>query len=590
MSDAIRWYDANAEDVSRRYESVAAEIVHGWLVDLLPSEPALVLDVGAGTGRDAAWLASHGLEVVAVEPSGPMLAEAQRLHPLPSIQWISDSLPGLDKLFRLGLSFDLILLSAVWMHVPPADRARAFRKLVTLLKPGGCIAITLRHGPAEPERGIHDVSRAEIEHLARAHGAFVERAADSKDELGRGAVTWTQLAVRLPDDGSGALPLLRHIILNDDKSSTYKLALLRVLCRIADGTAGYARDTNDGHVAVPLGLVGLYWVRLFKPLLAAGLPQNPTNQGDERLGFVKDGFRKLNGVSHLDLRIGISFGLDRSAALHSALRDACDTITRMPAHYITYPGGGPVLPVKRTGRVPRPDTIYLNEAYLSGFGDLLVPRHLWRALQRFDVWIEPALISEWSRLMIGYAEKQGRKLLDAKIAAAMTWSEPSRDVRIAREQAVRLIDFGKLHCVWSGRTLSANTLDIDHCFPWAAWPCDDLWNLLPAHRSVNQKQKRDRLPSSELLRSAQYRIEEWWVEGYLKAQNQALRERFLIEATATLPMIERDGACGLSELFAALNLQQIRLRHDQQIPVWDPETAMRLTSNSSVTHDNETTS
>ena len=102
MSDAIRWYDANAEDVSRRYESVAAEIVHGWLVDLLPSAPALVLDVGAGTGRDAAWLASHGLEVVAVEPSGPMLAEAQRLHRSPSIRWISDSLPGLDKLFRLG--------------------------------------------------------------------------------------------------------------------------------------------------------------------------------------------------------------------------------------------------------------------------------------------------------------------------------------------------------------------------------------------------------------------------------------------------------------------------------------------------------
>ena len=53
MSDAIRWYDANAEDVSRRYESVAAEIVHGWLVDLLPSAPALVLDVGAGTVLEA---------------------------------------------------------------------------------------------------------------------------------------------------------------------------------------------------------------------------------------------------------------------------------------------------------------------------------------------------------------------------------------------------------------------------------------------------------------------------------------------------------------------------------------------------------
>jgi protein-L-isoaspartate O-methyltransferase len=571
MSDAIRWYDANAEDVSRRYESVAAETVHGWLVDLLPTAPALVLDIGAGSGRDAAWLASRGLEVVALEPSGAMRAEAQRLHPSPSIRWISDALPSINHVFRLGLSFDLILLSAVWMHVSPTDRARGFRKLMALLKPGGCMVITLRQGPAEPERGIHDVSQAEIEHLARAHGAFVEKATDSQDQLGRSAVTWTQLAVRLPDDGSGALPLLRHIILNDDKSSTYKLALLRALCWVADGAAGYARDTDDGHVSVPLGLVGLYWVRLFKPLLAAGLPQNPTNQGDERLGFVKAGFRNLNSVSHLDLRIGMLFGADRSNALHSALRDACDTITRMPAHYMTYPGGGPVLPVKRIGRVARPETIQLNEAYLSGFGDLLVPRHLWRALQRFDVWIEPALIAEWSRLMNVYAARQGRKIADEKIAAAMTWSEPSRDVRIAREQAVRLIESSKLHCVWTGRSLSVDALDVDHCFPWAAWPCDDLWNLLPAQRSVNQNQKRDKLPGVELLRSAQDRIQEWWDKGYLKADNQVLPERFMTEAKATLPMTEYDES-RLDDVFAALNLQQIRLKHDQQVPVWEPST------------------
>ena len=225
---------------------------------------------------------------------------------------------------RLGLSFDLILLSAVWMHVPTADRTRAFRKLVTLLKPGGCLAITLRPGPAEPERSIYAVSQAEIERLSREHGAFVEIATESKDELGRGALNRTQLVVRLPDDGTGALPLLRHIILNDDKSSTYKLALLRGLCRIADGAAGYVRDADDGHVAVPLGLVGLYWIRLFKPLLAAGLPQSPTNQGDAQLGFVKEGFRQLNDVSHLDLRIGMVFGEDRSNALHAALRDACN--------------------------------------------------------------------------------------------------------------------------------------------------------------------------------------------------------------------------------------------------------------------------
>jgi hypothetical protein len=521
-----------------------------------------------------AWLASCGLEVVAVEPSAAMRTEAQRLHPSPSIRWIADSLPGLDQTLRLGLSFDLILLSAVWMHIPPANRARAFRKLVTMLKPGGSIAITLRHGPAEPERGIHTVSRAQIERLAREHGAFVERAADSRDELERSAVSWTQLAIRLPDDGSGALPLLRHIILNDDKASTYKLALLRVLCRIADGAAGYASDADDGHVAVPLGLVGLYWVRLFKPLIAAGLPQSPTNRGDEKLGFVKDGFRRLKDVSHLDLRIGMIFAGDRSIALHAALRDACDTITRMPAQYMTYPGGGPVLPVNRISRVPRPETIHLDEVYLSGFGELLVPRHLWRALQRFDVWIEPALIAEWSRLINVYAARQGRNITDGTIAQAMTWSEPIRDVGIAREQAIRLIQATTLHCVWSGRVLSIEGLDIDHCFPWAAWPCDDLWNLLPAHRSVNQNQKRDRLPGAALLVSAQERIEEWWEQGYQKAPNPLLAERFFGEAKASLPIIG-DQTPSLGDVFGAIVLQRLRLKHDQQIPVWEPVASRR---------------
>jgi hypothetical protein len=370
--------------------------------------------------------------------------------------------------------------------------------------------------------------------------------------------------VRLPDDGTGALPLLRHIILNDDKASTYKLALLRGLCRIADGAAGYVRDADDGHIAIPLGLVGLYWIRLFKPLLAAGLPQSPTNQGDAQLGFVKEGFRQLKDVSHLDLRIGMAFGGDRSNALHAALRDACNTITRMPAHYMTYPGGGPILPVKRIGRVSTPRKIHLNDAYLFSFGELLMPRHLWRALQRFDVWIEPALIAEWSRLMNSYATRQDRKISEGKIATAMTWSEPSRDVRIAREQAVRLLESSKLHCVWSGRPLSVESLDVDHCFPWAAWPCDDLWNLLPADRKVNH-QKRDKLPGAELLRSAQDRIQEWWERGYLKADNHLLPERFMTEAKATLPMIEHDDA-HLDDVFAALNLRQTRSKHDQQVP------------------------
>ena len=312
--------------------------------------------------------------------------------------------------------------------------------------------------------------------------------------MGRSEVHWTQVAIRLPDDGTGALPLLRHIILNNDKSSTYKLGLLRTLCRIADGASGFTRDHDDTFVAVPLGLIALTWIRLFKPLVKSGLPQTPSNIGYQRLGFVSDAFRKLSEVSHLDLRVGMTFTGEIAAALHESLKQVATTITRMPANYMTYPNGGKILPVNRVGRVPRPSRLVLDSAYVFAFGDMLVPRHLWKALQRFDAWIEPALVSEWIRLIKFYASRQGRSVEDSVVAVAMTWKELTRDVRVAREQALKLSQAGQLFCVWSGRKLIGDAVDLDHCFPWAIWPCGDLWNLMPAHRTVNQGKREVACP------------------------------------------------------------------------------------------------
>ena len=85
-------------------------------------------------------------------------------------------------------------------------------------------------------------------------------------------------------------------ILNDAKSSTYKLALLRTLCRIAEGSAGLAREMGDDHVALPLGMVALIWLRLYVPLLRHDLPQSPANRRrGETLSFARTGLRALLG-------------------------------------------------------------------------------------------------------------------------------------------------------------------------------------------------------------------------------------------------------------------------------------------------------
>jgi hypothetical protein len=104
---------------------------------------------------------------------------------------------------------------------------------------------------------------------------------------------------------------------------------------------------------------------------------------------------------------------------------------------------------------------------------LRLPQHLYTALQRFDAWLEPALLAEWARLIKGYALRQHRAVDENTLVAALAWSDPARDVGLARGQALRLLESGGLQCVYSGRRLTANTLDIDHCLPWHAWPCSD---------------------------------------------------------------------------------------------------------------------
>ena len=575
MTDAIAWYNAHAETAVARYESTSFERVHGWLADLLPTAPAAILDVGAGSGRDAAQLSRMGYDVVAVEPSDPMRKLGRVQHADCSITWLDDQLPALKRTFATGLSFDVILLSAIWMHIAPTDRPRAFRKLITLLKPGGLLAITLRKGPDDDNRGFHPVTVDELRRLARDHGAYVERESTDDDQMGRGDVRWSQVAIRLPDDGTDALPLLRNVILNDSKSSTYKLGLLRVLCRIADGAFGLAEEQDQDHVSIPMGLVALTWIRLYKPLIDADIPQSPVNtHGGHKLGFVRhDGIERLD-ISHHDLRVGAQFTSDTVAALHRALSDVTSTIVRMPVRYMTYPNSSdPILPVRHKGTPDRPPPLKggsLTPGYLASFGTLRVPIHLWMAIRRLSVWIEPAIVAEWKQIMRTYAGRQGRPLDELALARAMAWLDPERDVRVAREEADRLLVAGPLRCVWTGRRLSRRNFDIDHCFPWAIWPCGDLWNLMPAHRQVNQHEKRNLLPGDRILRQAEERIHDWWNGAYRTAQNPLLADRFALEAAASLPGVT-PASDGLDDYYAGLALQRVRLKHNQQAPEWTGE-------------------
>lgn len=190
-------YALEAPDLLKTYESIPFMKTQRVVLRLLPKPPRRLLDIGAGTGRDAAGFASLGYDVVATEPVAEMRRGARTLHPDPRIAWLDDSLPDLTRLSRRRQCFDIVMMTAVWMHLDEGERRRGMANIAALMTPGGVLALTLRYGPVPPGRRMFEVSTRETVALARAHGLVLVLRREAPTLLKRGQpVTWKRLVLR----------------------------------------------------------------------------------------------------------------------------------------------------------------------------------------------------------------------------------------------------------------------------------------------------------------------------------------------------------------------------------------------------------
>ncbi|GAA2151442.1 hypothetical protein GCM10009760_46840 [Kitasatospora kazusensis] len=203
-------YAETADALAVQYEEVTFAEVHRDVLQLVPAEPGRILDVGAGTGRDAAALAARGHRVVAVEPTAELRAHGQRIHADSGIDWVDDALPHLTELTELtgltGLTsrqrpgrFDAVFATAVWMHLDAEERRRAMARIAELLVPGGRFFVNLRHGPVPAGRRMFDVPPAELTELGAAYGLETVHRSERSDLHGRDGVRWSSLVLQAKD-------------------------------------------------------------------------------------------------------------------------------------------------------------------------------------------------------------------------------------------------------------------------------------------------------------------------------------------------------------------------------------------------------
>ncbi len=623
-----QFYNKNATELAKQYLSKTFEEVHQSWAQFLPAiienPNARILDLGAGAGRDAKHIAElakikhkieNNIQVYAVEPATELADLGAKVTKGLKVKWLNDALPSLSVITKQEVSFDLILLSAVWMHIPQSARARSIRKLANLLKPGGKLVISLRHGQTEDDfkqRKMHVVCADELKRLATDVGLFTKLETQKEaDKLGRKHVSWQTVVLQMPDDGTGAFPFIRHVAINDGKSATHKLALLRVLLRIADGHPGAVirRESSPygDRVILPAGLVALYWCHQYKDLIDTHqLFQSPNKSPN--MGFMKpNGWHKLTHRSASDYRIGNLFTGEDAIALHKTISAAVSNIKTMPCRYITLPNqeanSRAMVFEVASQSVKAKDSIFLDLQTLEQWGEFSLPESTWLAFNRYACWIEPVLVSEWVKTMASYSGNSQYSSPEKQfhLYQALNWLEPKRtttEVRSRFEQLKQQLPKSEqIQCVWSAKSLKQK-YDIDHSMPFSRWPNNDLWNLLPTDCNINN-QKSDRLPTEHKLKVSKERIQHWWQMAWLNDNNSlaervevneipagyqinaqtfktstkleqtatAQSKRFFAEANIALPGLNSDNT-SIDDLFEALVMQRGRLKEMQQLREW----------------------
>jgi hypothetical protein len=429
------------------------------------------------------------------------------------------------------------------------------------------MVITLRHGGFSDGRTAYSVSADELKRFASEFGLrflLRTRGEYELDQLERPEVSWETVELSLPDDGTGAFPLLRNIVINDAKAATYKIALIRSLLRIAEGHPGAVVRSKSNHrqVALPLGLVAMYWLKLFKPLVDTFNMQQSANTA-KGLGFIKDnGWRKLGAYTNNDFFVG-AIHTENAKSIHATFGHIAALINNMPAKYITLPGTDKaVFEIEKTSPKAPKSSIVLDHDYFSSFGVFYVPREIWNTLSNFSCWIEPALVNEWVRIMQNFKNNAAQEFTLDQYHQALRWEDATRSTHLVRE---RIDELTKEHsqdvyCTWSNKKIRKN-YDVDHTFPFARWPNNDLWNLSPTLQSVN-RQKSDKLATYAAMIKAKAQILQFWEAAWLKEQ------RFFIQSNMALPELSLNNE-SYEDVFDAMLAQRDRIKRLQQLREWN---------------------
>lgn len=209
MSQTLEYYNANAAQLSDRYESTSLDAFHLALQSHI-ARGGRILELGCGSGRDAARAIAAGFDVAAIDGSPALLEEAGRLHPELSGRLFYLQLPA-----RLPFSdgdFAGFFSIACLMHFSVSEVVAILDELNRVVEAGGKGIISVpssrsdidNNGVDEHGRVFNVMAASAWQEIFSRCGFTSEAGAEESDSLGRPGVSWVSFVLEKAG-GKGAI-------------------------------------------------------------------------------------------------------------------------------------------------------------------------------------------------------------------------------------------------------------------------------------------------------------------------------------------------------------------------------------------------
>lgn len=194
----IDFFNTNADQLARQYNTIDRTRVHADLLSLLPQDQSLnILDIGAGSGADAAMFSMMGHMVTACEPANSLRLIGQNTFGHHAdINWNANCLPQMGTEAHSAAPFDVVTSVGVLQYLDQDERKLALRKMFSLVADDGLLQIQYPT-PASRE-GQHTIKPGEIEKVLSEFGDSMQVIVDNylPDFTGRKALNGADLYFR----------------------------------------------------------------------------------------------------------------------------------------------------------------------------------------------------------------------------------------------------------------------------------------------------------------------------------------------------------------------------------------------------------